>query len=168
MNEEKKCGLNQISNPVVESCCSVLITKYHFLTFFICKHSPRLFSRRRQTSFCTTSSSVASYTQSECARLACLQSTSVSCLSNVCNFTSSSEPLSRSIPQGSDFGPVLIALYLLPLGPIISTFKGVSSHCYTDDIQLHVSFKPHDICKISVLLNCITSIKTGWHTPFFS
>lgn len=35
----------------------------------------------------------------------------------------------------------------------------MSYHCYANDIQLYISFKPHEITKLSILLDCINSIK---------
>ena len=46
--------------------------------------------------------------------------------------------ISYGVPQGSVFGHILIALYMLPYEHIISKCKSISCHCYTDDIQLFV------------------------------
>jgi len=59
--------------------------------------------------------------------------------------------LSCGVPQGSVLGPILFYLYMLPLGLIISKFKGISYHCYAGDIQLYISFQPDKIDKLSVL-----------------
>lgn len=67
--------------------------------------------------------------------------------------------LPSCVPQGSVLGPILFALYMLPLCHIIRTFKGISCHCYTDDIQLYVSFKPDETYKLTVLHNSLSAIK---------
>ena len=51
---------------------------------------------------------------------------------------------------------------MLPLGHIISKFKGISYHCYVD-IQLYVSFKPDQTDKLTV---CLSAIK-DWMTNNF-
>ena len=58
------------------------------------------------------------------------------------------------------------ALYTLPLSHIINKFKGISYHCYADDIQLHVSFKPYETDKLSILHNCLIAIK-DWRANNF-
>lgn len=81
-------------------------------------------------------------------------------------FRSDSAPLSCGLPQGSVLAPILFALYMLPLGLIISNFKGVSYHCYADDIQLYFSFKSNNIEKISILQECLSAIEEWMSSSF--
>ena len=45
------------------------------------------------------------------------------------------------VPQGSVLGLILFALYTSPLGDL-SKANGIHFHCYTDDTQLYLSFRP--------------------------
>lgn len=61
------------------------------------------------------------------------------------NYKSSLSHLHFGVPQGSVLGPVLILVYMLPRQHILSTFKDLSYHCYTGNIQFYIFFKPHDV-----------------------
>uniref|UniRef100_A0A8C6VU81 Reverse transcriptase domain-containing protein n=1 Tax=Nothobranchius furzeri TaxID=105023 RepID=A0A8C6VU81_NOTFU len=78
----------------------------------------------------------------------------------ISKFRSSTTSLTHGVPQGSVLGPLLFLLYLLPLLHILSSFKGNSYHLYADDIQLYISFKPHEMSKLQLLHTCLDSIKT--------
>uniref|UniRef100_A0A8C6VWU7 Reverse transcriptase domain-containing protein n=1 Tax=Nothobranchius furzeri TaxID=105023 RepID=A0A8C6VWU7_NOTFU len=78
----------------------------------------------------------------------------------ISKFRSSTTSLTHGVPQGSVLGPLLFLLYLLSLQHILSSFKGISYHLYADDIQLYISFKPHEMSKLQLLHTCLDSIKT--------
>ena len=75
-------------------------------------------------------------------------------------FKSDTAPLSCGVPQGSVLGPLLFAIYMLPLSLIINNFSGIKYHCYADDIQLHCSFKPDKLDILTTLHDCLSAINT--------
>ncbi len=71
------------------------------------------------------------------------------------DFNSSTAKITCGLPQGSILGPILFSLYMLPLGHIIN----ISFHCYTDDTQLYLSLKPHELNNLTIMYSCLASVK---------
>ena len=71
---------------------------------------------------------------------------------------SDSLPLDWGVPQGSCLGPLLYIIYSSKLFNIIERHLP-NSHCYADDSQIYLSFKPDDSSSqqdaITAMQNCI-------------
>uniref|UniRef100_A0A3P9LM88 Reverse transcriptase domain-containing protein n=1 Tax=Oryzias latipes TaxID=8090 RepID=A0A3P9LM88_ORYLA len=74
------------------------------------------------------------------------------------SLSSEAKILSCGVPQGSVLGPILFALYMIPLRLIIK-FSNIFYHLYADDIQLYCSFGKNNYRNLSNLLDCLASIR---------
>ena len=68
---------------------------------------------------------------------------------------SSKTTMKHGVPQGSVGGPLLFSLYMQPISKIFKKHS-ISYHCYADDVQIYLSFKP----TISSLSSAVTKIET--------
>ena len=81
--------------------------------------------------------------------------------------TSSDHPLEYDVPQGSCLGPLLFTLFTTPLFDLVKTHLP-DIHCYADDTQLYISFKPESLTSEKSVLNalesCISDLRTWFIT----
>ncbi len=81
------------------------------------------------------------------------------------NFKSAESKILSGVPQGSVLRPLILNLYMLPLGIIIKKHN-ISYHSYANDTQLYISLSSDNLSSINKLINCIQDINL-WMTRNF-
>ena len=64
---------------------------------------------------------------------------------------------SSGVPRGSVLGPILLRVYIAPIGRIVDAYNDVSYHTYDDDTQLYVRLK--DAGCMTALVACLRHLQ---------
>ncbi len=73
---------------------------------------------------------------------------------------STEHQLVTGVPQGSVLGPLLFSTYNKSLDPIMHA-NDFSYHCYADDTQFYLSFRPDDSMVAAQISGCLADI-SAW------
>ena len=126
---------------------TLLVSLHLSVAFDTIDHSTLL--SRLSTSFGVSGSALAWLTSYLTNRTQTVRIGSVSSEPSICL---------SGVPQGSILGPILLSLYISPIGQIVSDF-GISHQQYADDAQLYISLKSTTVgTSISHLETCLSTL----------
>ena len=66
-------------------------------------------------------------------------------------------PCTTGVPQGSVLGPLLYAMYVSPIGDVV-TGHGMSYHLYADDLQVYTAIRTDQLTDLSTLESCTADV----------
>ena len=66
-------------------------------------------------------------------------------------------PCTTGVPQGSVLGPLLYAMYVSPIGDVV-TGHGMNYHLYADEQQVYTAICPDQLADLSALELCTADV----------